>query len=79
MRKYLFLLFWTFQHIWIATFPAVLAYAMMPQAFKRMDKLIVMFAFIAIFLATVIPATAFGQALDAIFYYYYAISECLHA
>ena len=69
VRKILFLLFWVFQHIWIACFPALLAYAMMPRAFKRMDKIIVVVVFLVIFLSTVIPAMGYGQPLDANFFY----------
>ena len=69
VRKYLFLLFWMLQHVWIACFPAVLAYAMMPQAFKRLDKIIVIIVFLVVFLTTVIPCIQFGQPLDANFFY----------
>ena len=68
--KVLFLLFWIVQHVWLVFFPAVLAYAMMPKAFTRLDKAICGFCVLAMTMITVIPTVVFHKPLDAVFFYY---------
>ena len=69
LPKVLFLLFWIVQHVWLVCFPAVLAYAMMPRAFRWLEKAICGAVILATAVITVVPTVFYHHALDATWFY----------